>query len=110
LRVQILRTMAAVEASASQEQRVEKLQAGVDTPASADPEARAKALLEEAVAFLRNPAVAKHAMSAKVQYLHQKLRLGSAGVKLAVQIVYGGKPCPCSLLCGPTTGSRSLPP
>jgi hypothetical protein len=92
---------AAEAAEAAQGERLEKLQqAAQQQPAPAptpEPQLQqqpqldetSKKLLGQACAFLRDPTVSKAPMSAKVQYLHQKLRLGSAGIKIAVRIVYG---------------------
>ena len=56
-----------------------------------------KKLLQAAVDFLREPQVQSAPMSAKVNYLHQKLRLGAAGIKVAVGMVYGRASCQSSL-------------
>ena len=48
-----------------------------------------KKQLQAAVDFLREPQVQKAPMSAKINYLHQKLKLGAAGIKVAVGMVYG---------------------
>ena len=48
-----------------------------------------KKLLQAAVDFLREPQVQSAPMSAKINYLHQKLKLGAAGIKVAVGMVYG---------------------
>jgi hypothetical protein len=95
--------MAAVDAAiAAQEERIAKLEtptppgspstaeadaAGAESPAAVDD--KSKELLQAAIDFLRNPDVAKAPMSAKINYLHQKLHLGSAGIKVAVGMVYG---------------------
>lgn len=61
--------------------------AGAKMADAMDPALRA--LLHQAVIFLRNPEVAKAPMSQKVVYMQQKLKLSSAGIKVAVAMVYG---------------------
>ena len=77
----------AAVAEASREERVEKLSS--DDAKAPELDDKSKQLLQAAVEFLKNPQVAKAPMSAKIQYLHTKLKLGAAGVKLAVGMVYG---------------------
>eukprot|EP01044_Picomonas_judraskeda_P003438 COSAG03_NODE_283_length_9462_cov_3.269038_1_plen_193_part_00 len=86
------------EAIAAQEKRIAKLEAptppgspkdGVDAELGTGLDDEGKRLLQAAVDFLREPQVQKAPMSAKINYLHQKLKLGSAGIKVAVGLVYG---------------------
>ena len=70
----------AAVAEASREGRVEKLSS--DDAKAPELDDKSKQLLQAAVEFLKNPQVAKAPMSSKIQYLHTKLKLGAAGVKL----------------------------
>lgn len=97
-------TMAAetIDAAISaQEERIAKLEAPSPPGSPTDGKQKAdggtepaldeqsKQQIQAAVDFLRNPEVQQAPMSAKINYLHQKLKLGAAGIKVAVGMVYG---------------------
>jgi hypothetical protein len=89
----------------SEQERIAKLETptppgspkdGADEAAGAEAselDEEQKKLLQAAVDFLREPQVQSAPMSAKINYLHQKLKLGAAGIKVAVGIVYGRASC-----------------